>query len=131
MTTEFLKDFTEKAKENFAPVTQLNALMSESMQALWKSQVAATQRYSEMTMEQVKAATQIRDMESLQHFFQTQIGTFEAINEQIMADVKAMTDAGIQFKADFEAILNPSNEPEAEPAAPDTPAKAAASKARK
>lgn len=127
MTTEFLKDFTEKTKESFAPVTKLNALMSESMQELWKNQVAATQRYSEMTMEQVKAATQIRDMESLQNFFQTQIGTFEAINEQIMADIKAVTDAGIKFKADFEEILNPSDEPE--PASP-TPKKPAASKAK-
>ncbi|GLQ29751.1 phasin family protein [Litoribrevibacter albus] len=118
MTTDFFKDFSEKTKENFAPIMKFNELMSASIQDLFHAQMSATQRYSEMTMEQVKAASEIRDMESLQNFFQKQIGTFEALNEQVMSDLKAMADAGIKFRQDLEAIMNPAEEEQAEKKAP-------------
>lgn len=125
MTNDFFKDFSDKTKQGFAPIMKFNELMSASIQDLFHAQMAATQRYSEMTMEQVKAASEIRDMDSLQNFFQKQIGTFEALNEQVMADLKAMADAGVKFRQDLEAIINPEEAP-SEETAKKAPAKAAA-----
>lgn len=107
MTSQFFKDFGDKTQESLAPLVKFNELLSASMQDMFKAQMAATKRYSEMTMEQVKAATEIRDVESLQSFFQKQLGAYEAFNEQFMADLKAMSDAGIKFKSDVESIINP------------------------
>lgn len=126
MTTEFIKDFTEKTKESFAPIAKFNELMSASIQDLFHAQVAASQRYTEMTLEQVKAASEIRDVESFQTFFQKQIGAFEALNEQVMSDLKSMADAGIKFRQDLEAIINPAEQDEPKPAAKKASTKAAA-----
>jgi len=96
-----------------------------------KAQMAATQRYSEMTMDQVKAASEIRDVESLQSFFKQQVSAFEALNEQVMSDLKAMADAGTKFREDVEAIINPVQEEVAEAPTKKAPAKAAPKAAAK
>ncbi len=114
MTTDFFKDLTDKTKENIAPFVKFNELMSASIQNLFQAQMAATQRYSEMSMAQVKAATEIRDMDSLQSFFQSQVGTFEALNEQVMADLKAMADASVSFRQELEGIFFPGSEAQTE-----------------
>lgn len=110
MTNDFFKDLSEKTKQGFAPIVKFNELMSSSIQDLFQAQMAATQRYSELTMEQMKAASEIRDLESLQEFFQKQVGTFETLNEQVMEDLKAMAEAGNKFRQDLETILNPETE---------------------
>jgi len=131
MTSEFFKDFTEKTKEGFTPFVKFNELVSTSVQDMLKAQMAATQRYSEMTMDQVKAASEIRDVESLQSFFKQQVSAFEALNEQVMSDLKAMADAGTKFREDVEAIINPVQEEVAEAPTKKAPAKAAPKAAAK
>jgi phasin family protein len=127
MTSEFFKDISDKTKENFEPVVKLNELMTSSVQDMFKAQMAAVQRYSQLTMTQVKAASEIRDLDSVQSFLQSQVDTFESFNEQVMSDLNAVAEAGNQFRADIEAILNPQTVEETE----DKPAKKAPAKATK
>lgn len=140
MSTDFIKDLGEKAKESIEPMGKINKLVTESIQSTLKFQMESAKKYSDLAAEQLKALSTVKDLESMQEFVKGQSDALAKFNEQIMSDVHALGDKGAKFREDLEGILNPkpakkaaagaaSKAAEKKPAAKKAPAKKAAPKA--
>ena len=142
MSTDFIKDLGEKAKESIEPMGKINKLVTESIQSTLKFQMESAKKYADLAAEQLKALSTVKDLESMQEFVKGQSDALAKFNEQIMNDVHALGDKGTKFREDLEGILNPkpakkakaasgteSKAAEKKPAAKKAPAKKPASKA--
>lgn len=139
MSTDFIKDLGEKAKESIEPMGKINKLVTESIQSTLKFQMESAKKYADLAAEQLKALSTVKDLESMQEFVKGQSDALAKFNEQIMNDVHALGDKGTKFREDLEGILNPkpakkaasgteSKAAEKKPAAKKAPAKKPASK---
>ena len=132
MSTDFIKDLGEKAKESIEPMGKINKLVTESIQSTLKFQMESAKKYSDLAAEQLKALSTVKDLESMQEFVKGQSDALAKFNEQIMSDVHALGDKGAKFREDLEGILNPKPAKKAaaekKPAAKKAPAKKAAPK---
>lgn len=107
MSTDFLKDLGEKAKDTIEPMGKINKLVTESIQSTLKFQMESAKKYSELAADQLKALSSVKDLESMQEFVKGQADSLAKFNEQIMNDVHAMGESGAKFREDLEGILNP------------------------
>jgi phasin family protein len=105
VNTDFLKDFSNKTKETFEPVTKFNELLSQSVQDAFKAQMASTKKYSEFASSQFKALSEVRDTDSLQQFFKGQMEAFSTLNEQLMEDLKTLVETGEKFRDEVSTIM--------------------------
>ena len=132
MSTDFIKDLGEKAKESIEPMGKINKLVTESIQSTLKFQMESAKKYSDLAAEQLKALSTVKDLESMQEFVKGQSDALAKFNEQIMSDVHALGDKGTKFREDLEGILNPKPAKKAaaekKPAAKKAPAKKTAPK---
>jgi len=111
LNVDFLKDLNDKTKDTFGPVAKFSELMTQSVQDALKVQMESTKKYSEFTVGQFKALSEVRDTESLQKFFTEQMNAFGRLNEQMMSDIQSLAETGSKFREELEGIMNPS-EPE-------------------
>lgn len=107
MSTDFLKDLGEKAKDSIEPMGKINKLVTESIQSTLKFQMESAKKYSELAADQLKALSTVKDLESMQEFVKGQADSLAKFNEQIMNDVHALGESGTKFREDLEGILNP------------------------
>ena len=128
MSTDFIKDLGEKAKESIEPMGKINKLVTESIQSTLKFQMESAKKYADLAAEQLKALSTVKDLESMQEFVKGQSDALAKFNEQIMNDVHALGDKGTKFREDLEGILNPKP---AKKAPAKKPASKAAPKAEK
>ncbi len=105
MNTEFLKDFSQKTKETFEPVSKFNELLSRSVQEAFSAQMASTKKYSEFASAQFKALSEIRDTDTLQKFLKGQTEAFTSLNEQLMEDMKSLIETGEKFRDEVSELL--------------------------
>lgn len=113
MKTDFIKDFSQKTKENFEPVARFNELLSHSVQEAFKAQMSSTKKYSDFASSQFKAMSEIRDAESLQAFFKSQSDAFASLNQQLMDDLKNLIETGEKFRDEVSELFLKSKETEA------------------
>lgn len=106
MTSDFIKDMAEKAKEGIEPIGKFNSLLTRSVQDTLKMQMEFAKTYSDMASDQFKAFSEIRDMESMQGFFKGQLETMTKFNEQMMSDLQSLSEAAQNFRDEAEEIFN-------------------------
>ncbi|MBF9003404.1 MULTISPECIES: phasin family protein [Vibrio] len=104
MYTEFFKTFTDQAEKSFEPYTKFNKLMAKNVETLTEMQLKAIQTYSQMGLDQVKAASEITDVTSLTKFNSEQLAVFSKLSEQLVADSNKIQAIAKEFKDDFDSL---------------------------
>jgi phasin family protein len=105
MQESILNAFTEQAKTMYAPMAKFNSLFVENMEKMTEFQLNAIKSYSEMGLEQMKKAADIKDADSMRTFTATQAESASALNKKIMEDAKALSDMAMDFKTQVETIM--------------------------
>ncbi|MCA6063292.1 phasin family protein [Thalassolituus marinus] len=105
MQESILNAFTEQAKTMYAPMAKFNSLFVENMEKMTEFQLNAIKSYSEMGLEQMKKAADIKDADSMRSFTATQAESASALNKKIMEDAKALSDMAMDFKTQVETIM--------------------------
>ncbi len=105
MQESILNAFTEQAKTMYAPMAKFNSLFVENMEKMTEFQLNAIKSYSEMGLEQMKKAADIKDADSMRSFTATQAESASALNKKIMEDAKALSDIAMDLKTQFETIM--------------------------
>jgi phasin family protein len=106
------KDMFSQAFENVnalpAPLVKANKLVVAEVEKLVNFQMGAARYYTEMMLNQMKAAAEVNDMKSLQAFLQGQTEVANVMRQRVMEDVKALTEMGNGIKADFDELAKDS-----------------------
>ena len=104
MQENILNAFAEQAKTMYAPMTKFNSLFVENMEKLTEYQIGAVKSYAEMSLSQMKSATEVKDLESMRTFASAQTEMATDFNKKVMEDVKTLSDMTMEFKTQMKGI---------------------------
>jgi phasin family protein len=119
MITETLSALTTPTLGVLEPIRKLNKAIVASAEKLTARQIASLTTYSQLGLSQLRAATEVKDVDGLQTLVAEQKDVLKACGERLWADTKAVAEMGVDFVAEAQKVGS-----EVAPAA--TPAKAKA-----
>jgi phasin family protein len=97
MITEALSTFADPAKGVLEPMQRFNQTAVATAEKLCARQIASLTMYSKLSLDQLKAAAKVQDVEGLQTLMSNQQNVVREFSERFLADMKAVTDMGIAF----------------------------------
>lgn len=104
MQDNIINAFAEQAKTMYAPLTKFNELMVQNMEKMTEFQLNTIKSYAELSIDQMKKAVEVKDVESLRTFSTSQVEVASNVNKKIMEDAKTLSDMATDFKDKMEAI---------------------------
>ena len=97
MITETLSALTESPKGVLAPVQKLHKQAASALAQLSTHQLESLRTYSELGINQVKAAAQVRDAEGLRKLLSKQAGVMGKARDRLLSDFRAVFQVGADF----------------------------------
>lgn len=104
MYTDMFKTFSEQTEKTLAPVTKFNQLFAKNIEQLTELQLAAVRSYSDLGVEQLKAATEVRDVQSLTAFSSKQLQAMTHLSQQMINDSNKLNEIAQNFKTEVDAL---------------------------
>ena len=104
MQENIINAFAEQAKSMYSPLTKLNSLMIENIEKMTAFQLNSIKSYADMSIDQMKKATDIKDADSLRTFSSDQTEVAATVNKKIMEDAKSLADIANEFKSQMETV---------------------------
>ena len=122
------------------PIQKFNKAALATAQKLTARQTASLMTYTKLSLDQLKAASDVKDVEGLQTFLSKQTDVLKEVGERLWADTNAIAEMGIAFVSEAQKVSAPEAPvapvkaeatPVSKPDAPAAPAKAKATPASK
>lgn len=104
MQENIINAFAEQAKSMYSPLTKLNSLMIENIEKMTAFQLNSIKSYADMSIDQMKKSTDIKDADSLRTFSSAQTEVAATVNKKIMEDAKSLADIANEFKSQMETV---------------------------
>ena len=92
----------------FEPVQQLNALTVANIEKLVNRQLAAINEAAEISVNQLKSAVEVKDVEGLQTYLQGQAEAARTISERFVEDSKYAVELGTEFNNEVQKLIKES-----------------------
>lgn len=108
MNTEVFTKLTEQTETALAPFRKFNLLAVSKMEKLAALQIASLQDYSELSIAQLRAATDVTDVESFQDYLRKQADLLSAVREKVIADAKAISELSGEFGVEAKKLTEES-----------------------
>lgn len=105
MQENILNAFAEQAKTMYSPMSKFNSLFVENMEKMTEFQLSAIKSYADLSLEQMKKASEIKDADTMRTFSASQAEVASSLNKKIMDDAKAMSDMAMDFKSQVETLM--------------------------
>ncbi|MCL7945763.1 phasin family protein [Marinobacter sp. ATCH36] len=102
----------------FDKATRLNETLFEQFNKAAEMQMNAFRRYADVTMEQAKKVSEVRDLEGLKAVTGDQAETLKSLSEQFTADWKAWQDYLNETREQVQKVFEKAPEPKEETAKP-------------
>ncbi len=97
MITETLSALTKPTKGVLEPVQELNQQAIATIEKLAAHQIDSLKAYTELGVNQLKAAAEVRDVEGLQNLLSKQTDVLRKVGDRLMSDFKAISQMGTNF----------------------------------
>lgn len=104
MQENIINAFAEQAKSMYSPLSKLNSLMVENIEKMTEFQLNSIKSYADMSIDQMKKATEVKDADSFRNFSSTQTEVAASVNKKIMEDAKSLADIANDFKSQIETV---------------------------
>ncbi|WP_299688635.1 phasin family protein [uncultured Vibrio sp.] len=104
MYTDIFKTMTDQTEKQFEPYFKFNKLVAKNVQTLAELQMDAMQTYTDMGLAQMKAVSEIKDVNSLTAFNSQQLSTLTQLSQQMMSDSAKLQAVAKEFKEDVETL---------------------------
>ncbi|SNC67753.1 phasin family protein [Marinobacter sp. es.048] len=101
--------------EFFEKATRLNETLFEQFGKAVELQINAFRRYADVTMEQAKKVSEVRDLEGLKSLTGDQAETLKSLSEQLTADWKAWQDYLNESREQIQKVFEKASEVSAKP----------------
>lgn len=113
-------DFAASVKEKAAATAQvggaLNKVVVDSIEQLTRASIDSCSYYSELGVAQLRALSDVKDVNSLRDYFGATISAFGEVTKRAIADAEIVAKTGAQLKGQVTEVV--SAKKAAEPAAP-------------
>jgi len=106
MYTDFFKTFTDQTEKSLAPYVKFNKLVAKNVEVLTALQMNAMKTYSELGLNQMKAASEIKDVTSLTAFNSQQMAVLSQFSQQMIDDSNKLQAIAKEFKEDVEQLTS-------------------------
>ncbi|WOO29633.1 phasin family protein [Vibrio parahaemolyticus] len=106
MYTDFFKTFSDQTEKNPEPYLKFNKLVTKNVEVLTELQLNAIRTYSEVGLNQMKAASEIKDVTSLTAFNSQQLSVLTKLSQQMMDDSNKLQAIAKEFKEDVEKMTS-------------------------
>lgn len=110
MTNEIFEKFSAQCLTALAPVQELNKLYIYNIEKLFEIQLNSARDYTEICLDQMRSASEIKDQQALEAFLSKQGETFKSIGEKVIADSQAVANIGSEFSSEAQKIAEKSVE---------------------
>jgi len=105
MYTEMYKSFSEQTEKALAPYTKFNKLFTKNVEQLTELQLSAVRAYSDLGLSQLKAVSEVKDLQSLTAFNSQQLETLLQLSQQLIADSNKFSSVAQTFKVEVEELV--------------------------
>ncbi|MGR5067663.1 MULTISPECIES: phasin family protein [Vibrio] len=106
MYTDFFKTFSDQTEKTFEPYLKFNKLVTKNVEVLTELQLNAIRTYSEVGLNQMKSASEIKDVTSLTAFNSQQLAVLTKLSQQMMDDSNKLQSIAKEFKEDVEKMTS-------------------------
>ena len=97
MITETLSALTGPAQGVLEPIQKLSRQAVITVEQLAARQLDSLKTYADLGVGNIKAAAEVRDIESLQAFMSKQTDVVRSVADRFVADAKAVAEMGVDF----------------------------------
>ncbi len=104
MYEKLLSQLTEQSQKFAMPVNEITTLTVGYIEKLSQFQVNAVKSYTDLGMDQLKNASEIKDAESLQAFIQKQTDVASSVSKKIAEDAQTLAKMGEVFATDIQSL---------------------------
>lgn len=87
-----------------APAKKLNALAVDNFEKLAQFQLENAKAYTDLSVEQLRAALDVNDAKSLQAFVSNQQKVAKTVGEKLTADAQTLAALGKQFATEVQKL---------------------------
>ncbi|ABE59811.1 MULTISPECIES: phasin family protein [Chromohalobacter] len=105
MQDKMFSAFSEQTRGFFEPMRKFNGLMLDNMERMTEYQLDAMKRYSQLGVERMRAASEVKDAEGMRDFTTQQADMLNALSKQMLEDARAMADISLKFKSELEDMM--------------------------
>ena len=97
--------WTKSAQPIIETLRTLNELMVASLEKTINLQLDSLQAYADLTISQLKAGVEIKDMSDLKDYAIRQGDLAKVVNDKLVKDTRTLTEIGAQFNADVVKLV--------------------------
>ncbi|RXE48889.1 phasin family protein [Chromohalobacter israelensis] len=105
MQDKMFSAFSEQTRGFFEPMRKFNGLMLDNMERMTEYQLDAMKRYSQLGVERMRAASEVKDAEGMRDFTTQQADMLNALSKQMLEDARAMAEISLKFKSELEDMM--------------------------
>lgn len=105
MYEQIVAQFNNQFGNVLAPAQKFNALVVANVEKLVQFQLAAVETYSQIGLQQLRAALEVRDPQSLQAYVSNQQQVAKVVGEKLANDAKALAGLGQAFGAEVQQLV--------------------------
>ena len=104
MNDQIMNSLKGQSEKMLAPSRELNKLAVSKLEKLAALQISSLREYTDMSLGQLKAATDVAGPEGLQDYFSMQRDFMKTVGEKLTSDAKAMAELGKEFTTEAQKI---------------------------
>ena len=86
------------------PLIKANKLFIDNMESILAFQMHALKSYMGISINQLRAAAEITDLNSLQDFYQRQAEIAQTVQRKLMNDARIMSSMAVRLKTEMDAL---------------------------
>lgn len=106
MYTEMFKSFSEQTEKNLAPYVKFNQLFTKNIEEITELQLAAVRAYSDLGLTQLKAVSEVKDLNSLTNYTSQQLEALTKLSQQLIDDSNKFSAIAQEFRTDVEELVS-------------------------
>jgi|HigsolmetaGSP11D_1036233.scaffolds.fasta_scaffold02179_4 phasin family protein len=104
MYDDILSKASERLNELLAPSRKFNALLVDNLDKFAKFQLESARVYTDLALEQLRAALQVSDADSLQTFVSSQRKIAEEVSKKLASDAETVASLSKDFTAEVQKL---------------------------
>ncbi len=95
-----------QVEKYFEPVKQLNALAIENVEKFIDVQLKALKDNTKIGVEQLKSASEIKDVEGLKTYLTNQAEIAKTVSERFVKDAQTAIELGTSYSNEVQNVIN-------------------------
>lgn len=105
MYTEMFKSFSEQTEKSLAPYVKFNKVFTKNIEELTELQLAAVRAYSDLGISQLKAVSEVKDLQSFAEYNSQQLESLTKLSQQLIDDSNKFNAIAQSFKTEVEELV--------------------------